>query len=84
MVQKIIKNYILEHKDGYSRELITKALVGAGYKINDINKVFYNLTKKEISRKNNQSQGLIILKIIIFIFVIITSMFYLISFLGSL
>ena len=84
MVQKLIKNYILEHKNNYSKELITKALLGAGYTINDINKVYYNLSTKEISRKNNESQGLIIFKIIIFIFVIITSMFYLISFLGSL
>jgi hypothetical protein len=84
MSQENIKKYVTQHKDNYPKELIIQALTGAGYKLEDINKVYYKLSSKDNLKKNNESQTLIIFKIISFIFIITYIVFYIISHISTL
>jgi hypothetical protein len=84
MPQENIKKYVTQHKNNYPKELIIKTLIDAGYKFEDINKVYYKLSSKNSLRKNNTSQYLIIFKIISFIFIITYIVFYIFSHLSTL
>ncbi|NQZ84689.1 MAG: hypothetical protein HRU03_03130 [Nanoarchaeales archaeon] len=84
MPKENIRKYILEYKRDYTKSQIVQALTGAGYKLSDINQVYYSLPSKKILKRNFQSQNLIILKIIIFIIIITYIMIYGISYLSNL
>jgi hypothetical protein len=84
MSQENIKKYVTQHKDNYPKELIIKTLIDAGYKLEDINNVYYNFSLKNNLRKNNTSQSFIIFKIISLIFIITYIMFYIFSHLSTL
>jgi hypothetical protein len=71
MVENNIKKYILEHKNNYSKEQIIQALISAGYKIEDINQVYLQLSNQETQNNSKCKKKMSTTKIIFIVVLLI-------------